>query len=500
MTAFNLELEDYRAVVENQAKPLIIPLAMETDLPGVSPADLYSAMEGTHGFLLESLEGSEKVARYSFIGIELQLLASIDGAVELSGNRAFTAIAESPEGETPVDRIRSILGRFNFVNVKAPRFFGGMVGYFAYDLVYALSGKVQAKRERDVNTPAAQFMLTKNCIVFDHTKKRLYIFDTPLLTYETDIDRAYQRSRTDIHRIKEKIDRACKKVQNRNEPVTCRHNRHLSYSSNTSREEFIQAVERAKEHIYAGDIFQVVLSRRVTSDLKTDPFSIYRALHEINPSPYMYYLNFGDLKIIGSSPEMLIRVEKRRLMTVPIAGTRPRGMSREEDERLADELLHDEKERAEHVMLVDLARNDIGCVSKYGTVQVNDFMSIEKFSHVQHIVSTVSGVLKDNLDCFDALKACFPAGTVSGAPKVRAMQIIEDLEKHRRGIYAGAVGYIGFNRNMDFAIGIRTIITTGGKAHVQVGAGIVADSNPENEWNETESKSRAMLRAIEGAR
>jgi anthranilate synthase component 1 len=235
-------------------------------------------------------------------------------------------------------------------------------------------------------------------------------------------------------------------------------------------------------------------------EVTSDPFAIYAALREINPSPYMYYIDFGDEQVVGASPEMLVRVEKRRVTTVPIAGTRPRGHDPGTDAQIAQELLADSKERAEHTMLVDLARNDLGRVCQFGSVKVEEFMGIEKFSHVQHIVSTVNGTLMDHLDCYDAFKSCFPAGTVSGAPKIRAMQIIEDLESQHRGVYAGAVGYVGFDRNLEFAIAIRTVIIRNGRAYVQVGAGIVADSVPKNEWKETESKASAMLRAIEQAR
>ncbi len=274
---------------------------------------------------------------------------------------------------------------------------------------------------------------------------------------------------------------------------------HFGYTDNTGKDTFEQSVNRIKEHIVAGDIFQAVLSRRMDCPVGHDPFPIYTALRGINPSPYMYYLDFGDEQVIGASPEMLVRVEKRRVTTVPIAGTRPRGQDLEEDKRFAQDLLKDKKERAEHTMLVDLARNDVGRVCKFGSVEVSEFMGIEKFSHVQHIVSTVHGTLMDHLDCYDALKSCFPAGTVSGAPKIRAMQIISETESDSRGLYAGAVGYIGFDRNLEFAIAIRTVSVRDGRASVQVGAGIVADSVPENEWNETENKAAAMMRAIERA-
>ena len=256
---------------------------------------------------------------------------------------------------------------------------------------------------------------------------------------------------------------------------------------------------RVQEHIASGDIFQAVISRSIECPVQKDPFPLYRALREINPGPYMYYLDFCDEQVIGASPEMLVRVEKRRVTTVPIAGTRPRGKDKKEDEDLARDLLNDEKERSEHTMLVDLARNDLGRVCRFGTIEVPEFMGIEKFSHVQHIVSTVRGILRDHLDCYDAFTSCFPAGTVSGAPKIRAMQIIGGLEGEPRGLYAGAVGYIGFDRNLEFAIAIRTITVQNGCAKIQVGAGIVADSVPENEWQETESKAAAMKQAVERA-
>jgi anthranilate synthase component I len=324
----------------------------------------------------------------------------------------------------------------------------------------------------------------------------MFIFCSPLLTYDTDSTEEYAKSRDRILAIREEITR----LENARERKILRSSpeeRPLRCSEIMSKEAFLQAVTRVKEYISAGDIFQAVLSRNIEVDFTQDPFSLYRALRDINPSPYMYYLDFGNLQVIGASPEMLVRVEKRKVTTVPIAGTRLRGTTPEEDEELAHELLADEKERAEHTMLVDLARNDVGRVCKFGSVRVEDFMNIERFSHVQHIVSTVHGSLQDNLDGFEALKSCFPAGTVSGAPKIRAMQIIDEVEPDQRGLYAGAVGYMGFDRNLEFAITIRTIIAHNRKASVRVGAGIVADSVPENEWLETENKARAMVKAIE---
>ena len=502
----NLGLNEYLTAVKNQPKPLIIPLCAEIPLPDISPLEVYTGTRNGCGFLLESMEGSEKIARYSYIGIDPEFVVTIGKTVDVRGNKRFTAIAKDPEGETPVDKIKSILSRFCYVNVKAPRFFGGMVGYFAYDCVYSLFEKVREGHNgipplvgsRASGDHDASFMLTKDCIVFDHAEQKLFIFSSPFLTYESDLIQEYEQSVLKIRTLGDHI--AClasgKKTSETLKPA---HDKKPEYIPSVSQEAFEGSVERVKEHIVAGDIFQAVISRRMECAVKNDPFAIYAALREINPSPYMYYLDFGDEQVIGASPEMLVRVERRRVTTVPIAGTRPRGRDAHEDAQLARELLEDPKERAEHTMLVDLARNDIGRVCRFGSVEVGEFMGIEKFSHVQHIVSTVNGILRDNLDCYDAFKSCFPAGTVSGAPKIRAMQIISEEEIQNRGIYAGAVGYIGFDRNLEFAIAIRTVIVRNGRAYIQVGAGIVADSVPANEWKETESKASAMLRAIEQA-
>jgi anthranilate synthase component 1 len=496
----NISLPEYLTAVKNQPKPLVIPLCAELPLPRCSPLDVFSATRHGAGFLLESIDGSEKIARYSYIGIHPVCEISIKSDVLIKGIEPFVAIARNPEGQNPVDQIRTILSRFHYVNLKAPRFFGGMVGYFSYETVHALFSQVKRSGDSPVSeTPDARFMLTKDCIVFDHKERRLFVFDSPFLTYDVDPVTEYERCVTHIAALASTIETLEGQI-----PVTVSpsHKSKIQpehITDNTGKEAFKRSVEQVKEHIMAGDIFQAVISRRMECPIGNDPFPIYAALHEINPSPYMYYLDFGDEQVIGASPEMLVRVENRRVTTVPIAGTRPRGRYQEEDNRFAQELLLDNKERAEHTMLVDLARNDLGRVCKFGTVDVGEFMGIEKFSHVQHMVSTVNGVLADHLDCYDALKSCFPAGTVSGAPKVRAMQIIGETEPDPRGIYAGAVGYIGFDRNLEFAIAIRTVTVKDHRAHVQVGAGIVADSVPENEWNETETKAAAMMRAIECA-
>jgi len=496
----NLSRDEYIDAVRDQPKPLLIPLCARLPLPEVSPLAIFSGLSSGRGFLLESMEGSEKIARYSFIGNEPELVITLGDRIEVAGTPGFCAIAGEPEGAHAIDQVRWVLSRFCYVNVKAPRFFGGMVGYLAYDCIPSLFDKVckgqERRPERDpVQDRDARFMLSTDCVVVDHREKSLFIFSSPLLTYESDLTEGYDRSAARIRSVAEKISAIAGPHQG--DPVqegSC--TGMTPCSSTVSREAFEDSVARIKEHIAAGDIFQAVISRRLECDIAGDPFAIYTALRRINPSPYMYYLDFGDEKVIGASPEMLVRVERRRVTTVPIAGTRPRGKTPEEDERLSRELLNDEKERAEHTMLVDLARNDVGRVCRFGSVDVEGFMGIEKFSHVQHIVSTVSGTMKDNLDCYDVLKSCFPAGTVSGAPKIRAMQIIGEEEPVHRGIYAGAVGYIGFDRNLEFAIAIRTVVVRKNRAYVQVGAGIVADSVPANEWMETENKAAAMMRAI----
>jgi anthranilate synthase component 1 len=504
----NLGLQEYLTAVTDQPKPLIIPLCAELPLPDISPLEVYKSTRTGQGFLLESMEGSEKIARYSYIGIDPEFVITIGQTIEIKGNEPFTAIVKEPEGETPVDQIKSILSRFCYMNVKAPRFFGGMVGYFAYDCVYSLFAQVRKVHpdgtdltgKRDPGDHPARFMLTKDCIVFDHAERKLYIFSSPFLTYDTDLKAEYEKCFHKIRALQDQIAALTTANLQGAAQKPGENNKKVEFITSVSQDAFETSVRQIKEHIVAGDIFQAVLSRRMECEVTSDPFAIYAALREINPSPYMYYIDFGDEQVVGASPEMLVRVEKRRVTTVPIAGTRPRGHDSGTDAQIAQELLADSKERAEHTMLVDLARNDLGRVCQFGSVKVEEFMGIEKFSHVQHIVSTVNGTLMDHLDCYDAFKSCFPAGTVSGAPKIRAMQIIEDLESQHRGVYAGAVGYVGFDRNLEFAIAIRTVIIRNGRAYVQVGAGIVADSVPKNEWKETESKASAMLRAIEQAR
>lgn len=478
-----------------RGRPLIVPLFCENPLPILPPADLYVSLRDGPGFLLESLEGSGKTARYSFIctAPAADVTVAADGTVTVSGDRRIREIAGEIEADDPVGAVRSFMDRFRIAPSPLPRFSGGLAGYLSYDLVPSIHPTVRPGAAEDPEEIVARFMLALDCLALDHRERRLTVIKNLLAAEGSDPEEEYCRAAEVVGREIARIRDLAPAGPPDPEPSG------VTASSSCTRDEFSAGVLRIKEHIAAGDIFQAVLSRRLTCSTDGDPFAVYRRLRARNPSPYMYYLDFGDRQVAGSSPEMLVRVEDGQVTTVPIAGTRPRGSTPAEDNRLAAELLSDEKERAEHIMLVDLARNDVGAVSAYGSVSVEGFMTVERFSHVQHIVSTVTGRLREGCDRFDALRSCFPAGTVSGAPKVRAMQIIDETERLRRGIYAGAVGYLGFSGTMDLAIAIRTVVVEDGVASVQVGAGIVADSDPEKEWAETENKGRAMLAALGAA-
>ncbi|HUU49786.1 MAG TPA: chorismate-binding protein, partial [Nitrospinota bacterium] len=353
--------------------------------------------------------------------------------------------------------------------------------------------KLPDNTEDDLNLYDSFFMITDTIIIFDNISQKMKIVSNVFLDGK-DQREAYESAKSKINSIISKLNQPLKK---RKRKKTTKKN--INFSSNFTIEEFKKAVMKSKEYIESGDIIQTVLAQRLETEIEIDPFDIYRALRTINPSPYMYYLKFGDLKIVGSSPEVMVRKEDRKVELRPIAGTRPRGKTEEEDKRLMEELLGDPKERAEHVMLVDLGRNDLGRVSRIGTVNVNEFMVIEKYSHVMHIVSNVRGELEEGKDSFEVIRACFPAGTVSGAPKIRAMEIIEELEPTKRGPYAGAIGYFGFSGNMETCITIRTAFVIGKTLYLGVGAGIVADSKPENEYKETMNKAKAMIKAVEMA-
>jgi anthranilate synthase component 1 len=385
--------------------------------------------------------------------------------------------------------LRELMASFHSPFVPGlPRFTGGAVGYLGYDAAAWFEPiELQPTSESE---DEGGFMLFDTVLAFDHVRHRILIIANARITGDEDLESLYQFACAKIEFVERELERPLSKPP-------CTDKSPIDVSSNVSREHFEDMVRTAKEYIAAGDVYQVVLSQRFETRLGADPFTVYRALRHVNPSPYMYFIRMGERSIVGSSPEMLVRVEGRRVETHPIAGTRPRGRSEEEDVRLAEELKRSEKERAEHVMLVDLGRNDVGRVSAYGSVRVPTYMALERYSHVMHLVSIVEGKLAEEYDRLDALAACFPAGTVSGAPKVRAMEIIAELENRRRGPYAGAVGYLDFAGNLDFCITIRTVLIENGYAYVQAGAGIVADSNPAAEYEETRDKARGVIRALE---
>ena len=466
------------------------------------PADLETPLsaflrigQGPYAFLLESVEGGEKWARYSFLGAHPHAVFRAKGNRIVfwergRGTRRFRS------GD-PLGELRTLLAPSRPVSLPdLPRFIGGAVGYLGYDMVRFFE-RLPASAPDDLGLPDAYFLLTDTLVAFDNLRHRLLVIANAR-TEGRDLDRAYDDAAERIG-----VALGCLARPLRHPPSLAFPPQELlgpqteeEFTSMLDEEGFMRAVERAKDHIAAGDIFQVVLSRRLQTKLRAAPFQIYRALRTINPSPYLFYLRLGRLSIVGSSPEVLVRLEEGAVELRPIAGTRPRGGDHVEDRALESELLQDPKERAEHVMLVDLGRNDVGRVSQIGSVEVTEFMTVERYSHVMHLVSNVRGRLKEGLDSFDVLRACFPAGTVTGAPKIRAMEIIEDLEPVRRGPYAGAVGYVSYSGNLDSCIAIRTIVCAHDQAFLQVGAGIVADSDPKREYLETANKARGLVLAI----
>ena len=478
----DLSYEEFYQMAEGLTGRGLIPVTLTFKIPDVSPATLYRHMRTKQGFLLESMEGVPRRAVRSIIGT---------GITDI-----FTITGENGHPVSPIGQIRKFMAEFPLVGRAPGGFTGGLVGYCSYDMVSCLNeGYLDAGKEK--NCPAGRFMLATSGVVLNHQEETCTVFVSPSVQPGDDIRAIYTKSAEEVFslgcRVREIV------VDDSPGPKGICNNAEIPVSSPMSKEEFTSAVRKTLEHIRAGDIFQAVISRRFETPYVGDPFRIYTEVRELNPSPYLYFLEFGDETIIGSSPEMLVKADGKDICTVPIAGTRPRGKDPAEDARLADEMLHDEKERAEHLMLVDLARNDIGKVASFGSVKVTSFMEVEKFSHVQHLTSLVTGTLRDGSDRFDALNSCFPAGTVSGAPKLRAMQIISGLESHPRGLYAGAVGYIGFDDRLEFAIAIRTAIVRDGMASFQTGAGIVADSDPLREYEETRQKAGAMLTALSRA-
>ncbi|MCO6452677.1 MAG: anthranilate synthase component I [Caldilineales bacterium] len=465
----------------------ILPADLET------PVSVYLKLQQPElsSFLLESVEKGEQMGRYSFIGVDPPLSLSLRGHQVTVGGAAGVVL-ETFERDKPLDELSRILHSRQPIHLPdLPSFTGGAVGYWGYDIVRHYERLPETARD-ELGLPDAVFLLADNLVIFDHVKHRLIVLANARL--DGDITAAYADA---IARIEKIVAKLAQPLIPPRLPDVSNGN---VWESNKTQAEYEQMVLDAKEYIAAGDIFQVVPSQRLSRRTKADPFAIYRALRMTNPSPYMFFLNLpGDLHLIGASPEMHVRLEDGRAQLHPIAGTRWRGATPAEDARLAEDLLADPKERAEHIMLVDLGRNDLGRVCNYGTVQVTTMMAVERYSHVMHIVSDVVGELHDGVDAFDLLAATFPAGTVSGAPKIRAMEIIEELEGVRRGVYAGAVGYIGYDGAMDTCIAIRTIVMQGDMCHVQAGGGVVADSEPTYEYNESHNKARALAVAVEVA-
>ena len=463
-----------------------IPLAVETFADLDTPLSLYLKLANQpYSYLLESVQGGERFGRYSFIGLPADTLITVRGK-----NTTVT----HPTGDTahevdnPLDFIKEYQSRFKVAPLPGlPRFTGGLAGYFGYDTVRYIESRLAATQKADVlGTPDILLMLTEQLAVVDNLSGTL----TFIVHANPEHADAYSTARKRLLELTQLMRR----------PIEIPHAPPMhggQAKSEFGEAAFMQAVEKAKRYIVDGDIMQVVLSQRMTQPFPASPLSLYRALRGLNPSPYMFYYHMGDHHVVGASPEILVRLEGDNVTVRPIAGTRPRGKTPEQDTELALELLADPKELAEHLMLIDLGRNDIGRVAQHGTVELTDKMVIERYSHVMHIVSNVEAKLKPGLDAIDVLKATFPAGTVSGAPKVRAMEIIDELEPSKRGIYAGAVGYLGFNGDMDLAIALRTAVIKDTTLYVQAGAGIVADSVPASEWIETQNKARAVLRAAE---
>ena len=467
-----------------------VPVVLETSADLDTPLSVYLKLANRpHTYLLESVIGGERFGRYSFIGLATRT------AVRAVGRHVTVlhadAVVERSEGSDPLAFLREFLSRYRVAELPGlPRLCGGLVGYFGYDTVRWIEPRLAAGwlKPDPVGCPDMLLLLSEELAVVDNLTGRLFlvVFSDP--ARPGAYQEAKQRLRELTGALRLPLELPAERRSPLGEPV-----------SNFGEGPFRAAVERAKRYIEAGDAMQIVLSQRVSQPFGGSPMSLYRALRSVNPSPYMFYFDFGGFHVVGSSPEILVRLEDGTVTVRPIAGTRRRGRTRDEDLALERELLADPKETAEHVMLVDLGRNDAGRVAKTGTVKLTEYRAIERYSHVMHIVSNVEGALREGLDAVEVLRASFPAGTVSGAPKVRAMEIIDELETERRGIYAGAVGYLGFDGNMDLAIAIRTAVVKDGTLHVQAGAGIVADSDPAAEWQETRNKARAVLRAAEVA-
>jgi anthranilate synthase component I len=464
-----------------------IPLVLETFADLDTPLSLYLKLANApFSYLLESVQGGERFGRYSIVGLpaKSRIVANGFKVQVLQGEK----VIETHENTNPLDFVKAFQARFKTPPYHgAPRFTGGLTGYFGYETIRYIEKRLANTNKPDaIGTPDVLLMVSEEIAVLDNLSGKLYF-----IVYANPSEpKAYEEAYLRLAHLVEMLRKSVEIPKAQALPISIS-------SSEFGETNFKTAVKKSQQYILDGDIMQVVLSQRMSQDFAAPPLSLYRALRSLNPSPYMFYYDMCDHHVVGASPEILVRLENGTVTSRPIAGTRPRGATREQDLALAKELLADPKERAEHVQLMDLGRNDVGRVAQTGSVKVTDNMMIERYSHVMHIVSNVEGKLKPNMDAIDVLKATFPAGTVSGAPKVRAMEIIDELEPSKRGIYAGAVGYLGFNGDMDVAIAIRTGVIKNNKLYVQAGAGIVADSVPQSEWDETQNKAKAVIRAAE---
>ena len=475
----------------------VIPVYREINADLDTPVSAFLKLKkNSYSFLLESVEGQEKIARYSFLGSQPALIFKSKGRNIQIINAKEKSIKRSVAARDPIDEIKRIMQSFKAVQIHGlPRFYGGFVGYIGYDMVRFFE-KIPDKNPDDLRLPDCIFILTDTILAFDHINHTIKIISNVILPKKKGGLSVLEKSRIYSQAI-QRIECIHRQLQ---KPIIEKEEdfpqKRCPIESNFTKSAFENLVHQAKAYIRKGDVIQVVLSQRFKAKINKLPFTIYRDLRSLNPSPYMFFLDLKDLVLIGSSPEMLVRCEEGVLQTRPIAGTRPRGKSTQQDRKLEQDLLIDTKEKAEHIMLVDLGRNDLGRVCKPGTVKVSEFMKIERYSHVMHLVSEVTGFLSPRKDIYDALRASFPAGTVTGSPKIRAMEVIDELENTRRGPYAGCVGYFSFSQNLDTCITIRTIIIKDNFAYVQAGAGIVADSLPEREYFESVNKAKALVEAI----
>ena len=486
----------------------VIPVFAEFIADGETPVSAFKKLDrGGYSFLFESTEKNDVSGRFSFVGLDPRVILQTFGReIRIIENGSEQRLETSSD---PLDELRKLMARYQFMShPELPRFAGGAVGFIGYEAIHFFEPKVPLAQQDELQLPEMLFMIPSAFLVFDHRLRSLKIVLNAFLE-DGEIKKVYSRAVESINEIVRTLAQPAQlplvpiaegELQTAGRDAGPRRPVRAArkpYQSNFEEDDFKRAVNRAKEYIAAGDVFQVVLSQRFESPFAGEPLDFYRCLRFINPSPYMFCLNLGgDFSLVGSSPEMHVRIADNVLEIRPIAGTRPRGLSPEEDEANAAQLLHDPKERAEHIMLMDLARNDVGRVAEFGSVRVTEFMQIERYSHVMHIVSNVVGHLRPGCSAFDAVRATFPAGTVSGAPKIRAMQIISELEQTRRGCYAGAIGYFGFNGNVDSCIALRCAVLKNEHAYFQAGAGIVADSDPQREYEETVIKARAMMKAL----